>query len=294
MKRLSLNICLALMILSAPAMAQELPAPSPSAEVKQRVGLTDITVNYSRPGVKGRMIWGELVPMNEIWRTGANKATKISFSNDVKIMGQPVPAGEYSVFTIPRDGIFTWILNKDLELWGTGDYDSLKDVLRVEAPADVNPMPVETMHFFFDNVTNDGAVLFLSWGEIRIPMMIEVNDHELAMKNIEQAVSELEEGGWRPYINGANYLKDKGMLEEAIKYAEKGVDASDYWYAHLTLAKIYGNTQRWDDALTSAEMAREKGKKVYDERKKDFSPYEEDIQELVMQWEAEKRAKSKK
>jgi len=203
MNKIKNTLLLALILLAGSASAQELPMPSPTSTLTQRIGLTDISITYSRPSMKGRMIWGDLVPMDKIWRTGANKATKISFSNDVKILEKPVAAGEYSVFTIPADGIWTLILNSDLELWGTGDYDSLKDVLRVELPVDVNPMQAETMTFYFDNLSSDGGVLYLTWAELRIPIVISTNDHEIAMKNIEKAIAENEKNDYGPYINAA-------------------------------------------------------------------------------------------
>jgi hypothetical protein len=101
--------------------AQEMPAPSPAAMVMQRVGLTDITIEYSRPGVKSRMIFGDLVPYNKLWRTGANKATLIKLSTDAKINGQEIKAGSYSIFTIPGEEEWVVIFNKDTELWGTGN-----------------------------------------------------------------------------------------------------------------------------------------------------------------------------
>jgi len=291
MNKIKNTLLLALILLAGSASAQELPMPSPTSTLTQRIGLTDISITYSRPSMKGRMIWGDLVPMDKIWRTGANKATKISFSNDVKILEKPVAAGEYSVFTIPADGIWTLILNSDLELWGTGDYDSLKDVLRVELPVDVNPMQAETMTFYFDNLSSDGGVLYLTWAELRIPIVISTNDHEIAMKNIEKAIAENEKNEYGPYINAANYLNGKGMSKQAIEYAEKGVNLSDYWYAHWSLAKIYGDAQKWDDAVASANMAKSKGMETYKEKGRDFSPYEKDIDKKIAQWKADKKAK---
>ena len=110
--------------------------PSPSASVKQRVGLTDFEIVYSRPGAKDRKIFGELVPFNEMWRTGANKATAISISDDVKVAGSNLKAGTYAIFTIPGESQWEIVFNKNTEQWGTYDHKAEEDVLRVKVPSE--------------------------------------------------------------------------------------------------------------------------------------------------------------
>ena len=148
--------------LAAPALAQfEAPQPSPKATLTQRVGLTDVTISYSRPSVKGRVIWGELVPFDKVWRTGANSATTITFSDDVTVEGQKLAAGTYSVFTIPGKAEWTVIFNNDTKLWGETDYDAAKDALRVKAKPQVSEMR-ETLSIGFPSVGTTSAVLAIT------------------------------------------------------------------------------------------------------------------------------------
>ncbi|MFN3316104.1 MAG: DUF2911 domain-containing protein, partial [Raineya sp.] len=137
--------------------AQELPQASPVSKLEQRIGLTDVSVRYSRPSVKERKIWGEVVPYRTIWRTGANACTVISFSDNVSINGQNVPAGEYSLFTIPTENEWTIILNKNTKLWGSDGYKQEEDVLRFNVKPEMNAPFTETMLFAFDNIKIDAA-----------------------------------------------------------------------------------------------------------------------------------------
>ena len=154
--------------------AGEGPAPSPACTLKQHVGNTDIEIVYSRPGVKGRTIFGDLVKYNEVWRTGANASTKITFSNPVKFQGKDVPAGTYALYTIPGENEWTVILYKDTSLWGSFNYKEADDVLRVK----VNPIKlaekVETFTIDINNIRDDSATLDLLWDQILVPVKLNV------------------------------------------------------------------------------------------------------------------------
>jgi hypothetical protein len=156
-----------LLLVSANAYAQpELPRPSPSAKVSQVIGLTEITVDYSCPAVKGRPIWGALVPYDQMWRTGANQATKITFSRDVTFGDKPVPAGTYALFTIPAKGAWTVILNKKAEQSGTArDYKADLDLVRFQVHAKPAPHR-ERMTFLFSDFTDDKGTLDLGMGQV--------------------------------------------------------------------------------------------------------------------------------
>lgn len=159
-----------------PAFAQQEkkePRPSPNASVSQVIGFTDVAVTYCRPGVKGRVIWGELVPYDKVWRTGANEATTITFSDDVTIEGQKVPKGKYGLFTIPTKTTWTVILNKVAEQWGAYQYKPDQDVLRVTVTPKAGAFQ-ERMLFTFENLTNNSAELVLSWEKLQVPVKIEV------------------------------------------------------------------------------------------------------------------------
>src|SRR5947209_2214703 len=147
--------------------ALKLPRLSQHQVVTQTVGLTDIKIDYSRPAVKGRAIWGALVPYDQVWRTGANEATQISFSDDVTINGQPLPKGTYSLHTIPGKDSWTLIFNKTAKQWGSFNYDAAQDALRVT----VKPKPAPYAEVFtigFPDVTPDTATVVLRWADLSV------------------------------------------------------------------------------------------------------------------------------
>lgn len=166
-----------LFLLALPATAQERandePRASPNAVVGQTIGTTDVTVTYGRPSVRDRDIFGGLVPYDEVWRTGANEPTTITFSSDVMVEGQPVPAGTYALFTVPGEEVWTLVLNRDAEQWGAMDYDESQDVLRVEVSPESAPA-AEMMTFSFDSVSESEGELVLHWDEVRVPVTISV------------------------------------------------------------------------------------------------------------------------
>jgi hypothetical protein len=157
------------------AVAGEGPAPSPACTLKQRVGTTDIEIVYSRPGVKGRTIFGDLVKFDEVWRTGANASTKISFSKPVKFEGKEVPAGTYALYTIPGKTEWTVILHKDTSLWGATDYKPDNDLVRVKAVPVKLAEPVETFTIDVNNIRDDSATLDFIWEKTRVPVKLSVS-----------------------------------------------------------------------------------------------------------------------
>lgn len=164
-----------LALLAAPASAQERAndeaRASPNAVVGQTVGTTDVLVTYGRPSARGRAVFGDLVPYGAVWRTGANEATTISFSDDVTVEGQPLAAGTYSLFTIPSDGEWTVIFNETANQWGAFRYDDGADALRVMvAPVDIQMQ--EQFLIAFSDVTADAAVMHLHWDTVGVPVRI--------------------------------------------------------------------------------------------------------------------------
>lgn len=164
------------MLTTLQVSAQDKPAPSPLGKVYQRVGVTDIEVAYSRPGVKGRTIFASdgLTPFGKLWRTGANRATKISFSTDVMIGGKKVAAGDYAIFSIPGEKEWTFIINSEPNQGGTGNYKEAQDVVRLTAQAQDFPGPVESMTFVFSDVKDTSANLVLVWENTMVGFPIEV------------------------------------------------------------------------------------------------------------------------
>jgi len=161
---------------AAPTVAQERgnedPRTSPNAAVSQTIGTTEVRITYGRPQVNDRTIFGELVPFGEVWRTGANEATTITFSDDVRVEGEPLPAGTYSLYTIPGSDTWTIIFNDVANQWGT-QYNANEDVLRVDVTSASAPFH-EMMTFRFGNVTETSGTAALLWAETRVPFEIQV------------------------------------------------------------------------------------------------------------------------
>jgi Protein of unknown function (DUF2911). len=164
---------------TAPATAQERgseePRTSPNAAVSQTIGTTEVRLTYGRPQVNGRTIFGGLVPYDEVWRTGANEATTISVSSDVTVEGEPLPAGTYSLYTIPGPDSWTIILNNVANQWGT-QYNQNEDALRVDVAPGSAPQH-EMMTFVFEEVTNTSGTCVLYWAEARVPFEIQVAEN---------------------------------------------------------------------------------------------------------------------
>lgn len=145
---------------------------SPRGSVSQRVGETLVSVEYGRPGVKGRTLWGELVPFGEVWRTGADKATTITFDTPVKIAGREIAAGKYGLLTLPGEGNWSFILSRNAGLFGTRNYTPDEDVVRVESRPEAAPH-CERLLFTFENLGDASADLVLHWGELRVRLTVE-------------------------------------------------------------------------------------------------------------------------
>jgi hypothetical protein len=153
--------------------ANEEPRTSPNATVSQTIGTTPITITYGRPHVNDRAIFGELVPYDQIWRTGANEATTITFPEPVTVEGQPLDAGTYSLFTIPGESEWTIVFNDIAQQWGAFDYDQSEDVLRVTVEPENAPHQ-EMMTFGFEEVTDTSAEIVLHWSEVRVPFTVSL------------------------------------------------------------------------------------------------------------------------
>lgn len=255
------NILTSLAVLATIAAgAQDLPQPSPSTHLEQRVGLTDITLDYSRPSVNGRVIFGDLVPFGSHWRAGANQNTKVTFSKPVTIAGTDVAAGTYSLSMIPNKGTWTVILNTKTDMWGVDGYSQEQDVLRVE----VTPQaiaPVETMRMSLENITVSNAEIVLDWSDVRIALPVELNTMELATANIDAAIA-AEPENWRVYRNAANFYNQNNFeLATALTYMEKSIALNpDSWYSYYLYAQVLAKNDRKKEAKKAASKALEMGR----------------------------------
>ncbi|MFP2926525.1 DUF2911 domain-containing protein [Pyxidicoccus sp. 3LG] len=261
MKNAALGCLLsALVVLVAtPAAAQlELPAPSPSAKVSQEVGVTEISIDYSSPGVKGRKVWGDLVPWDKAWRTGANAATKITFSRDVTFGGKAVPAGTYTIVSTPSQKGWKVMLNKDLTLWTGGNaYDAKQDVVSVDATTAEVPNR-ERLAFIFSNTTDDSTSLDMEWEKLRVSVPIKVDTAAHAKANIAAAQGSTA----NMQIASARYLADSTKdYAAALKHADASVAIQSNWFNNWIRADILARMGNYAEARKAAQVAWDLGNK---------------------------------
>ncbi len=231
--------------------APELPQPSPKARIEQRVGLTDFAVDYSSPGVKGRKIWGGLVPYDQLWRTGANAATTLKASRDFTFGGTAVPAGTYSVFTIPGKETWTVILNTNTKVAATQGYEQKDDVARVSVKPESAPLR-ERLAFQFSDTTDDTTRLDLDWEKLRVSVPITVGTAAQARANIDKALDD----AWRPHFASARWLLDNnGDLTQALGYIDTSIAIKSTWWNNWVKAQILAKQGHTADAVAAAEQA---------------------------------------
>ena len=252
MRKISLMLAIVLVATSALAQVRT-PRPSPSASLTQTVGVTDITIKYSRPGVKNRPIWGALVPWDKVWRTGANEATTISFSTDVTVMDQKLPKGTYSLHTIPGQNDWTIIFNSVADQWGSYSYDPAKDVVKVRT----KPAPAEhTEWLTFDvpEMTTDTAMIRLRWEKVAVPIWINTGATKTVMDQLRNAMKP----SWQTPYMAANFaFENRGAatdaemnqwIEDSLKINQ---NIANLWL-RARIAERAGNKA---DAIRYGEMA---------------------------------------
>ncbi|MBU6410917.1 MAG: DUF2911 domain-containing protein, partial [Verrucomicrobia bacterium] len=203
----------------------EFPAASPPCTLKQRVGLTDIEVVYSRPGVKGRVIFGGIVPYGRVWRTGANQATRLTFSTPVKLEGHEIPAGAYALFTIPGQDEWTIILNKDARQWGAFQYQQKDDVARFQVtPVTLTDTAVDAFTIEFNRIRDDSAMLDLVWDKTVVPIRLEVDVAGKVVPQIEAAMAAPGKKSDGFYFQAATFYYNHNLdLKKALDWVNAGL-----------------------------------------------------------------------
>jgi hypothetical protein len=275
MNRLVLSISL---LLSTAASAQtiDLPRPSPNAKVSQTVGLTDISVDYSSPAVRGRKIWGGVVPYGQVWRAGANAATKVTFSKDVSIGGTAVPTGSYALLVIPNaKGPWTVILSKDPNA-SQFAYKKEDDLLRV----DVKPQPApmrERLAYAVEDFTNDAAYLTLNWEKEQLRVPVKLNTET----QVSAVLKGLEENAWMPYNQAARYeLEQKKDYDAGLKLVDQSLSIKEDWLNVWTKAQLLAAKGNFKQAYPLAQKANELGQKAQQGR---FF-FAEDVKKALSDW----------
>ncbi len=267
MKKLILSILVVALTLQVKAQI-ETPRPSPSQSITQTVGLTDVTLEYSRPSVRERIIFGELVPYDQLWRTGANENTKITFSDAVTIGGFNVEAGTYAIYTKPNPQSWDVYFYSDTTNWGTPqEWDDAKVVASVNVPIYPMPMSIETFTMTFDNVKNDNVSLGMLWEKTYLAVPISFNTDELVTKGIEKVMGGPSAGDY--YSSAVYYLEAGKDIEKAKIWIDKAIGMREepaFWYYRqqsLIYAKSGDKKGAIKSAKTSLSLAEEAGNSHY-------------------------------
>ncbi len=235
----------------------ETPQPSPLAKLEQKVGLTDVTLEYSRPGMKGRTIFGDLVPYGELWRTGANANTKISFSDDVVIEGKTLKAGDYAIFTKPNKDSWEVIFYSDATNWGTPqEWDESKVAATVSAKVYKMPMKIETLTMTFDDLTSSTAVLGMLWENDYVGIKFEVPTDASVAKSIDKTMAGPGPGD---YFAAARYYLQEGKdINKAVTWIDKAIymtkDNPRFWYLRQQ-SLIHAKAGKKKSAIAAAKAS---------------------------------------
>ncbi len=255
------------------------PRVSQKGVVTQTIGVTDVTITYSRPGVKGRVIWGGLVPYDEMWRTGANEATTLELSTDAKIEGHPVKAGRYALFTIPHPDSWTIIINADADQPGIGAYDQTKDVVRFEVKPVEHPF-TEWMTFLFPELSQDSATAALRWEKLEVPIRIEADTTGTVLESARSEMQKMND--WRIPYRAARFAFDaETAAEDAMTWVDRSI-ALEPHFANLNLkARMLANAGRYKEAAAVGQKAVAIGKT---EQGVDTS----DLEKMVADWSKKK------
>ncbi len=263
--RLSLGvICLSLLATLCDAQSQELnlPRQSQHAVLTQRIGITDITVNYHRPLANGRKIWGGLVPYGQVWRAGANENTTITFTDPVTVEGKPLAAGTYGLHMIPTENEWTVIFSKTSTAWGSFSYKEDEDALRVS----VKPGATDehnALTYDFDQLKPDSAVLTLSWEKLAVPIAISVDVNKVVAASLQKQLRGLAQYDWQSWNDAANYfLNAKFDYEQGLKDVDQSIQNEERFDNYMTKSQLLDAMGKTAEAKTAREEALEKASAV--------------------------------
>ena len=266
------------------------PRPSQKASVMQTIGVTDLTITYHRPGVKGRKIWGDplpeqtasvkgeatldnqnlrpkdaaIVPWGHIWRTGANDATMFEVTDDVLINGQKLAAGSYSLHTIPTKDEFTIVFNGTANQWGSFNYDPAKDTLRVKAKPQWGNESTEWLQFSIDPLTDNSARVNIRWEKLTVPFTVEVSDvHSLTLSKARAAVTSAKADDWRTALQAANYALNNNVAtddEEGLGWLDRSIKVKETFQNLSAKARALHKAGKKQEAIALADQAVQRGK----------------------------------
>ena len=252
-------------VFAPPAARAELVLPrlSPKATATQQVGITDLSITYSRPGVKGRTVWGTLVPWGKPWRAGANEPTTFTTTDDITVGGQPLAAGSYAVVAVPEEGAWTIAFSRQKDLMGTGNYDEKQDALRVPVKPSSESAPMEWLSWTFEDVTPTSASLALRWDRLRVavPIAVDVEKITLAKARAELAAAKADD--WRTPYRMAQYTFDFGVAQdEGAKWLDQSIAIQRSWSNLNLKARWLAKSGDTKGAIAAAREALEINKKA--------------------------------
>lgn len=273
-------------LISLSGLAQEMPEASPRSILQQDVGLTSFKIDYSRPALRDRAIFDDILSHGNLWRAGANKATVMSFDSPVSLGEKEIPAGSYSVFIMPHKKEWVFILNKKTDLWGTGDYDRSHDVARVGAEVKRYPESRENLTYDINHIRVESAQLSVRWGKQGIELPLKVETLEQAQKNVKKALAKAsEEDRWKALRTAASFYHDYDVdAEKALDFINQSLDLQpENWYSHYLQSQILASLEQYNKAVESAENALEMGSTEAEENDSDF-PYAKRIQGKIKEW----------
>ncbi|HTQ65590.1 MAG TPA: DUF2911 domain-containing protein [Puia sp.] len=267
MKKIMILSGIVLFCMNLSGLAQQLttPPPSPPQYVKQNFGLSSIELSYSRPGVKGRKIFGDLVPYGKVWRTGANDATTISFGDDVIIDGKKIPAGKYGLLTIPGETEWTIIISRQLDVTNPAAYKQDQDLIRTNVKTIELPFSLENFSILFNNVTSNTCDLDLLWDKTMVSIPIKTEIDAKIMEQIDNAMNKDN----RPYFGAAMYYMENGKdLNKSLEWFNKATEQNPkgffiYYQKARCLAKLGKKQDAIATAQKSIELAKEANNSDY-------------------------------
>jgi len=286
MKKLTMILLISAMVLFSSLWAEELKLPqlSQAASVTQTIGTTEVKITYHRPGVKERVIWGDLVPYDRIWRVGANEATTIEVSNDVTIEGNKLTAGKYALFAIPGKEEWTFIFSKQADIWGTYGYSKAEDLFRIKA----KPMPAphcEWMHFMFANLKEDSAKVILHWEKIMVGFTINVDTTGIILKKIEDNLN----SSYKSSYYAANFAFKKEMYDKAKKWVNVSTAIKKTYWNMLLKAKIYKQLAKTKQETKEAVKILEEANMLIKDLPDNSKQYATEGPKLLEEWTGKKK-----
>jgi tetratricopeptide (TPR) repeat protein len=239
-----------------------LPDASQHARVTQRIGITDITIDYHRPLVRGRKIFGGLLAYGQVWRAGANYNTTIEFSDPVIIEGQPLSKGVYGLHLIPGEASWVVIFSKNSTSWGSFTYDKAEDALRVTVKAQAIENQ-EALRYDFDDPKPNSALITMRWEKVAVPFKVEVNTPQIVQQSLRSQLRARAQFEWQAWEEAANYLlNNKLSAEEAVKYADRSIEIEARFENEMTKARALSALGRKEDARAAQDKAIAKGSQL--------------------------------